>query len=166
MNANLVLSIIIGAWFAIAAFLIFLFIDPESAFLYALLTGAFSTLLMHICLLVYGKKNGNRYATAENKISSPVIYKANGNFHHENQIRNGNVYFCEKSIVIISLDKKPHLFKEIRLSDVDKYAFDTVHMNISTKEGFVFSITLSDADLIAAELKSRNYFNSQKENDD
>ena len=55
------------------------------------------------------------------------------------------------------LDEKPYTFDEILLQDVDCYQFDDIHLNIFTKDGRLFVITLPDAKNIIKALKEKDW---------
>ena len=99
-----------------------------------------------------------KYAEFEKEITSPIFYKTNGNFNLGNgKVKNGNIYFCEVGIVCLCLDEKPYTLDEILLQDVDRYQFDDVHLNIFTKDGRLFVITLPDAKNVIKTLKEKDW---------
>ncbi len=119
-------------------------------------SGLLFYILLFLFLLVYGKIMNKRYEEFEKEITSPVFYKTNGNFNlGYGKVKNGNIYFCEAGIVCLCLDEKPYTLEEILVQDVDYYQFDDIHLNIFTKDGRLFVITLPDAKNVIKTLKKK-----------
>ena len=99
-----------------------------------------------------------KYEKFEKEITSPVFYKTNGNFNlGSGKAKNGNIYFCEEGIVCICLDEKPYTLDEILLQDIDHYQFDDIHLNIFTKDGRLFVVTLPDAQNVIKMVKEKDW---------
>jgi len=96
----------------------------------------------------------------ESRISSPVFLKVNGNFDLEKGVRNGNIYFCETGICVASVEAKPYYFVEVPISDIDRYEFEDVKMEIYLVDGRRASITTADIGKIIEELKQRKWIAS------
>ena len=157
MDVKKILSIILGVLIAAAVFIICLFIAPNIAVLVAVLSGALFALLIQIVFVIAERRMNKKYATIEQKISSPIFHKANGNFNLGYTVKNGMVYFCDDKIVCVSVDEKPYAFEEILKSDIFRYDFDTVHLNIYTKDGRAFLITLPNVEAAVKELRNNNW---------
>ncbi|MEE0059456.1 MAG: hypothetical protein UE295_01375 [Acutalibacteraceae bacterium] len=83
-----------------------------------------------------------RYAKFEKEITSPVFYKTNGNFYLDDNIKNGNIYFCEDGIVCVCLDEKPYTLDEILLRNIDHLRYTSTQLSIFTDDERVYVITL------------------------
>ncbi len=154
MDIKMILSIFIGALFAIAAFVIFLFVDPEIAFPVAILAGALTSLSMHISLVISEKRMNKTYEAIEKEITYPILYKTNGNITTENNVKNGNIYFCRESLIIISADDRPHLRADILKSNIEGLEFDVIHMVVHIKDGTAFLISLPNAQEVRKDLEN------------
>ena len=160
MKGRIFLSLFCGIVFGSIAYLVVSLFFSEYAFLYALVGGALFTLFLNVFLTIHEKWTDKRYSAIEKEIKSPIFYTANGNFDLGTEVRNGRIYFCEEGIVCVSLDKKPHACDVIPLSDIDRYEFDSIHMNLYLKDGRAFCIILPDANVVLEELKNKNWIQS------
>jgi hypothetical protein len=158
MKAKVLLSAITGFFFGLITYFLLQYLEMDDALLISGLGGFLSYILLFVFLLVYGKIMDKKYAEFEKEITSPVFYKTNGNFNLGNgKVKNGNVYFCEAGIVCLCLEEKPYTLDEILLQDVDRYQFDDIHLNIFTKDGRLFVITLPDAKNVIKTLKEKDW---------
>ncbi len=158
MKGKIILSAVTGFFFALIAYFLLTYLEISNALVLAVFCGALFTLILYTFLLFYGRFLDKKYAEFEKAITSPVFYKTNGNFNLGNgKLKNGNIYFCEAGIVCVCLDEKPYTLEEILLQDVDHYQFDDIHLNIFTKDGRLFVITLPDAKNIIKALKEKNW---------
>lgn len=151
------LSILCGGLFGLMTFLICVFILPEEAMILAVMSGVLFTLLLFPVLIFEKKRMQKKYSEFEKEITSPIFYKANGNFNLGKKVRNGNIYFCENGIVFASLDQKPFAVEEILLPFIEKYEFDNIHMNVYTKDERKFLITTTEATEILKILKEKRW---------
>ena len=146
MKAKALLSAITGFFFGLITYFLMQYLQTDDALLISVFAGLLFYILLFVFLLVYGKSMDKKYAEFEKEITSPIFYKTNGNFNLGNgKVKNGNIYFCEGGIVCLCLDEKPYTLDEILLQDIDRYQFDDIHLNIFTKDGRLFVITLPDA---------------------
>ena len=146
MKAKALLSAITGFFFGLITYFLLQYLQMDDALLISGLGGFLFYILLFVFLLVYGKIMDKKYAEFEKEITSPIFYKTNGNFNLGNgKVKNGNIYFCEAGIVCLCLDEKPYALDEILVQDIDYYQFDDIHLNIFTKDGRLFVITLPDA---------------------
>ncbi len=158
MKAKALLSAITGFFFGLITYFLLQYLEMDDALLISGLGGFLVYILLFVFLLVYGKIMDKKYAEFEKEITSPVFYKTNGNFNLGNgKVKNGNVYFCEAGIVCLCLEEKPYTLDEILLQDVDRYQFDDIHLNIFTKDGRLFAITLPDAKNVIKTLKEKDW---------
>ena len=158
MKAKAILSAITGFFFALIIYFLLQYLEMQDALLISVFGGLLFYILLLSFLLVYGKIMDKKYAEFEKEITSPIFYKTNGNFNLGNgKVKNGNVYFCEAGIVCLCLDEKPYTLDEILLQDVDRYQFDDIHLNIFTKDGRLFVITLPDAKNVIKTIKEKDW---------
>ena len=158
MKAKALLSAITGFFFCLITYFLLQYLEMDDALLIAVFGGLLVYILLFVFLLVYGKVMDKKYAEFEKEITSPIFYKTNGNFNLGNgKVKNGNIYFCEAGIVCLCLDEKPYTLDEILLQDVDRYQFDDIHLNIFTKDGRLFVITLPDAKNVIKTLKEKDW---------
>ena len=158
MKAKALLSAITGFFFGLIVYFLFQYLEIDDSLLIAVLGGLLFYILLFIFLLVYGKIMDKKYAEFEKEITSPIFYKTNGNFNLGNgKVKNGNIYFCKSGIVCLCLEEKPYTLDEILLQDVDRYQFDDIHLNIFTKDGRLFVITLPDAKNVIKTLKEKDW---------
>ena len=158
MKAKAVLSVITGFFFGLIGYFVLLLLDIEQPFQLAVLSGLLFALLLFPVLVVYGNIMDKRYAKFEKEITSPIFYKTNGNFNLGNgKVKNGNVYFCEAGIVCVCLEEKPCTLDEILLQDIERFQFDNIHLNIFTKGGRVFVLTVPDAARIIEVLRQEEW---------
>ena len=158
MKAKALLSAITGFFFGLITYFLLQYLEMDDALLIAVFGGLLFYILLFVFLLVYGKVMDKKYAEFEKEITSPIFYKTNGNFNLGNgKVKNGNIYFCEAGIVCLCLDEKPYTLDEILLQDVDRYQFDDIHLNIFTKDGRLFVITLPDAKNVIKTLKEKDW---------
>ena len=158
MKAKALLSAITGFFFGLITYFLLQYLEMDNALLISVFAGLLFYILLFVFLLVYGKIMDKKYAEFEKEITSPIFYKTNGNFNLGNgKVKNGNIYFCEAGIVCLCLDEKPYTLDEILLQDVDRYQFDDIHLNIFTKDGRLFVITLPDAKNVIKTLKEKDW---------
>ena len=158
MKAKILISAIMGVIFAFCAYIAFIIFHIYDAFLYAVLFGLLTFILMLTALLIDEKVKNKRYAKIEKEIVSPVFYKTNGNFAlGEGKIKNGNIYFCENGIVFASFDEKPFAVEELPAADIDRYFYDEIHLNIAAKDGRCYIITVPDAKKVMSALREKGW---------
>lgn len=156
MKVNTLLSAITGFFFGLITYFSLQYLEMDNTLLISVFSGLLFYILLFLFLLVYGKIMNKRYEEFEKEITSPVFYKTNGNFNlGYGKVKNGNIYFCEAGIVCLCLDEKPYTLEEISVQDVDYYQFDDIHLNIFTKDGRLFVITLPDAKNVIKTLKKK-----------
>lgn len=156
MKVNTLLSAITGFFFGLITYFSLQYLEMDNTLLISVFSGLLFYILLFLFLLVYGKIMNKRYEEFEKEITSPVFYKTNGNFNlGYGKVKNGNIYFCEAGIVCLCLDEKPYTLEEILVQDVDYYQFDDIHLNIFTKDGRLFVITLPDAKNVIKALKKK-----------
>jgi len=158
MNAKAFLAAFGGIFIGLIGYFVFLLLDIEQPFYFAVLSGLLFALLLFTFLVVYERIMDKRYAKFEKEIASPIFYKTNGNFNlGGRKIKNGNIYFCEAGIVCVCLGDKPYSSEEILLQDIERYQFDNIHLHIFAKDGRVFAITLPDAKKIIEVLRGKGW---------
>ena len=158
MKAKALLSAITGFFFGLITYFILQYLEMQDALLFSVFGGLLFYLLLFVFLLIFGKIIDKKYAEFEKEITSPIFYRTNGNFNLGNgKVKNGNIYFCEAGIVCLCLDEKPYTLDEILVRDIEHYQFDDIHLNIFTKDGRLFVITLTDAKNVIKVLKKKDW---------
>lgn len=156
-NPLIILSVFSGSLFGIITYIILAIIEPEIAFILSALSGLLFCLLLLWALVILSRINDKRYLEFEKNINSEIFYKTNGNFTTANGVINGNVYFCERGIVFVSLDKKPYAVDEVLVEDIQRYEIDNVHFNIYTQDWKKYFIMIPDADNVLQVLKEKHW---------
>ncbi len=152
------LSAVLGFFFGLITYLLLSYLELDGAFKIGVICGIGFYLALLIFLYVYEEKMNKKYAEFEKDITSPIFYNTNGNFNLGNgKIKNGNIYFCENGIVCVCLEEKPYTLDEILLQDIDRYQYDNVHLNIYTKDGRVFVVTVPDVAKIIEILQEKKW---------
>ncbi|MBR5473305.1 MAG: hypothetical protein IKU82_04890 [Clostridia bacterium] len=157
-KAIAILSAVLGLLFGLC---FYIFLGPGELNMWVSIWCAFMFgNVLFAFFLIYEKIMNKRYAKFEKVITSPVFYKTNGNFNLGNgKIKNGNIYFCEAGIVCVCLEEKPYTLDEISLEDIEYYQFDNIHLNIFSKDGRLFIITIPDAKKVIDILKEKDWIN-------
>jgi hypothetical protein len=158
MKEKVFLSAFTGFFFGLIGYFVLFLLDIDHAFQLAVLCGLLFALLLFPILVVYGNIMDKRYAKFEKEITSPIFYKATGNFNLGNgKVKNGTIYFCEAGIVCVCLEEKPCTLDEILLQDIERFQFDNIHLNIFAKDGKVFVLTTPDAAKIIEVLRQKEW---------
>ena len=146
MKAKVFLSAFTGFFFGLIGYFVLLLLDIDQPFQLAVMSGLLFALLLFLFLFVYEKIMEKRYAKFEKEITSPIFYKANGNFNLGNgKVKNGNIYFCEAGIVCVCLEEKPYTLDEILLQNINHYTYTFTQLNIFTNDNRLFVITVPKA---------------------
>lgn len=158
MKAKLILSATMGFFFGVIGYFLLSLLKMDDAFQLSVVCGTGFMLLLFPFLVVNEKIVSKRYTEIEQKITSPVFHKTNGNFNLGNgKVKNGNIYFCEAGIVCVCLDGKPYTFDEILLQNIDHYELDHIHLNIFAKDGRVFVLTTTDTNKVSEVLRQKGW---------
>lgn len=158
MKSKFILSAITALLFGGAGYLVLCIAEIPNAFILALLCTLMFYVLLFIFLLIYEKAMNKRYLKIEKQITSPIFYKANGNFNlGTGKIKNGNIYFCDAGIVCVCLEEKPYTLDEILIGDINAIQYDSAHFNILTRDGRVFLITIPYSNEIIDLLKEKEW---------
>ncbi len=158
MKTKIILSAIMGFFFGLTGYYIFLFIDMNPPFQLSVVCGLSFALLLFLFLIAYEEFMNKRYARFEKEITSPIFYKTNGNFIlHNGKIKNANIYFCDDRIVLISVEEKPFVMEEILKSNIYMIQSDEIYFNINTSDGKFYIIKTPDAKLVFKMLKEKDW---------
>ena len=144
MTGIIILSILLGIFFAVFTFIICSFVSPESAFACAIFAGAVFTLLCSICMSISQKRANKRYAAVEKELAIPFFYKSNGNFKMGTKVDNGTVYFCEDKVVFVFLRSRNNICEEVEKNNIERFEFDKSQTNLYTKDGRSYFMLLND----------------------
>lgn len=149
MKGKIFLSLLIGASLGSVTVLVLLFILPELAMPLGLITFGASCMVMHLVLTLSEWRLNKKYLVLEQRITKPVLYKTNGNFAG-GPVVNCNLYFCQKSIVIASVESNPYLFDEVTIADILHYEFDRMYLTLYLHNGCMYRFMLADTPEIEA----------------
>lgn len=156
-NPLIILSVFCGLFWGLITFIILIFVAPKDAFIFSFLSGLLFCLVLLWILVASSKISDKKYLEFEKNINSKIFYKTNGNFTTSNGIMNGNIYFCERGIVFVSLEKKPYAVDEVLVEDIQRYEIDNIHFNIYTKDWKKYYIMIPDADNVLKVLKEKHW---------
>lgn len=157
IKVPLILSVIMGIMFGVPMYLLIRWIDPELSYL-GVIAGVLFALLLLEYMLIHQKHMEKRYAEAEKLITSPIIYRLNGNMKTERGVRNANIYLCEGGFAFISLDKKPHITEELLLSNIAAVSVvSSTQLEIATKDERFYSITSADVSRLISVLREKGW---------
>lgn len=146
MKGKIAFSILMGAVFAVLTFVItLLFVPPSVAILLALLALGLGTLIMHISLVSEERRDNKRFASVERDMKIPFYCKANGNFMWGRSFVNGNIYFCEQGLYVVSVEKKPYLVVEIQNGEIARCDLDEMHVHLYLTDGKELHVLTPDA---------------------
>jgi len=161
LKDDLLISMIFSTVFGFAIYLIMLRINPALWWLCFVAGGGLFALIA-IYLIGYNRLVTNRYAKAIDTTGAKVTYQTQGNFMTELGKRTGNIYFCEDRIVLISLNKRPHMTIEIMAEDVETFTIPrTVQLNLQMKDGSQKTIHSTDVGLLGALMRKKPWKKKQ-----
>lgn len=157
LKDDLQISVIFSAVFGLAIYLIMLRVNPDLWWLcFVAGVGLFAVLAFY--LLGYNRFVVNRYAEAIEATGAKVSFQTQGNFMTELGKRTGYIYFCDDRIVLISLDKRPHMTIEILASDTVSFTMPrTVELNIQMKDGSQKTIHSAEVGMLGAMMKKKKW---------
>lgn len=148
LKENTCLAVFCGVLCGFAGYVILLFLDPEGALAAAFFGAAIFTLLLWIFLFFCRRSMDKKYAKEEMSLGASFEAafpcKINGNFDLGREVRNGNVYFGKAGVLLLSLDKKPHIRMHIPAAQIDRLECDDMHMRIYTKDEKTLLIKSAD----------------------
>lgn len=155
MKGTILLSLILGVLFAVLTLIVGLMLWPSYAVVSAVLAFVLATPMMHFALAISERRTNKMYAELEKQITSPIFFKANGNFNLGYGVVNGNIYLCDNGIVFASVDSKPHRMQEIPAEQIWYFEFDPIHVLLHTRDGWVYEITLPNAQEVQKALEGK-----------
>lgn len=146
MKTKIAFSVFIGVVFAIVTFLLsLLIVPPSTAAVFALIALGIAPPFMHASLAIEEGRNNKRFAQVERDQKITYYHKVNGNFVWGKALNNGNVYFCDGEIVVISVEKKPYLILRIPESDIVRCDFEDIHMHLYLTDGKELHVMMPNA---------------------
>ena len=158
MKGKIAFSILMGAVFAVLTFVItLLFVPPSVAILFALLALGLGSLLMHIALVIGERRDNKRFASVERDMKISFYCKANGNFMWGRSMVNGNIYFCEQGLYVVSVEKKPYLVVEIQNGEIARCDLDEIHVHLYLTDGKELHVLTTDAQKIREALREHGW---------
>lgn len=157
-GAKFSVSIFLGVICGIFTYINGAFLFPSAAPALALIGGSLCAMLVFPVLVFSERRVLRKYAEVEKNIKSPVLYKTNGNFILDRQVKNGNIYFCETGVLMISLRKKTWLIDEVLMQNIAEVRFDNLFLILRTKDGRIFRILVPDAKEAEEALNEKGWF--------
>ena len=128
------LSLLSAAVIAIPIFFVFMLIAPEHTIPLTLITTLSFCLALVTYMLIHMKVIGGKIQKAEAAIKSPVICKINGNFMHGKLLKNGNLYFCNSEILLLSVDGRQYR-SQLSRDALDRIEVEHIHIIVFAKDG-------------------------------
>ena len=161
MNKRLVDDLQISAFFsAIFGLAIYLIMQRINTSLWWLcfVAGGGLFAIIAFYLLGYNRFVVKRYADAIAATGATPSFRTQGNFMTELGKRTGFIYFCDDRIVLISLDKRPHMTIEILATDAVSFTMPrTVELNIQMKDGSQKTIHSAEVGVLGAMMKKKKW---------
>ena len=158
MRGKLAFSIFIGVVMSVVTFVLTLLIlPPTMAAVFALVALAVVPPFMHVSLAIEERRNNKRFAQVEQDSRIPFYYKANGNFVWGKALINGNVYFCEQGLFVVSVEKKPYLIVEIQNNEILKYDFEELQLHLYLADGKELHVLMPDAQAVREQIREHGW---------
>lgn len=158
MKGKIAFSIFMGVVFALLTFVLTLILVPPSmAVLLALLALGLGSLMMHIALVSEERRNQKRFASVERDMKISFYHKANGNFIWGKVLVNGNIYFGEHGLCIVSVEKRPYLIVEIHNGEISRCDFDEMHIHLYLEDGKELHVLTPDAQRTVEALRAHGW---------
>ena len=146
MKTKIAFSVFIGVVFAVVTFLLsLLIVPPSTAAVFSLIALGIAPPFMHASLAIEERRNNKRFVQVERDQRISYYHKVNGNFVWGKALNNGNVYFCEGKIVVVSVEKKPYLIVEFQDSEISKCDFEDIHMHLYLTDGKELHVMMPNA---------------------
>lgn len=157
LKDDIQISIGAGVLFGFAIYLILLRINEELWYL-SIVAGAALAAILVAYLLGYNKFVTQRYAKAIGELGYEVKFQCVGNFTSEYGKKTGQIYYCGERIVLLGLDRKPHVMIEVHKDDVESYSIPrTVQLDIYLKDGTCQTIHSTDVGVIGNLMKKKHW---------
>lgn len=146
MKGKIAFSILIGTVLGALTFVLTLLLVPPSvAILFALLALGLGAIVTHISLVSEERRDNKRFANVERDMRIPFYHKVNGNFVWGKSFVNGNIYFCEQGLFVVSVEKKPYLIVEIENGEILNFAFEEMQMHVYFTDGKELHVLIPEA---------------------
>ena len=157
LKDDIQISIGAGVLFGFAVYLIMLRLNASLWYI-SILAGLGLAAILVTFLLCQNKFGTQRYAKAMAELGYEVKFQCVGNFISEYGRKTGNIYYCGEHIVLLGLDRKPHVTTVISRDEVDSYSMPRlVQLDIHLKDGSTQTIHTGDAGVIASLMKKKHW---------
>ena len=157
LKDDIQISIGAGALFGFAIYLIMLRVN-EGLWYLSILAGVGLAGILVIFLLCQNKFGAQRYAKAMAELGYEVKFQCVGNFISEYGKKTGNIYYCGEHIVLLGLDRKPHVTTVIHRDDVDSYSMPrVVQLDIHLKDGTTQTIHTGEVGTLCNLMKKKHW---------
>lgn len=157
MSPTMLLTWIAGTLAAIPTYIILRLLHVSRPFPWTLVAACTFMLILYPILRLSVHRTDKRYAAFEAGFQAPFFHRMNANIKFGGSLRNGNLYFCEKGIILASLDEKPALVEELPLENITRFTFDDIHMEIHVQDGRIFRLTSPEVQETRAALQAKNW---------
>ena len=157
MSPYMLMTLITGGIAAIPTYIVLHLLHVNNAGLWTVIAACGLMLLLYPILRISGHRTNQKYAAFEAGFKAPFFHRMNANIRFGGSLRNGNLYFCESSIILASLDEKPTLIEELPLEQIERFTFEDIHMEIHVRDGRVFRLTSADIEETREALKARKW---------
>lgn len=135
MKNKIGLSISLGTCFAVCAYVIMSFVDPRFAAWAACFCGVGTSVMLFEIFVYDDAVYRRKYVRIEQQIAEPFFLQVDGIFQLEHGIKCGRLYFCEEKVYVTSVECKPDYCEMLPFSDIDRYEFEDVKMDVYLKDG-------------------------------
>ena len=157
LKDDIQISIGAGALFGFAIYLIMLRINQAMWYL-SIVAGVGLAGILVVFLLCQNKFGAQKYQKAFAQFGYEAKFQCVGNFMTEYGRKTGQIYYCGEHIVLLGLDRKPHVTMDICRDDVDSYSMPrVVQLDIHMKDGSTQTIHTGDAGVIASLMKKKHW---------
>ena len=158
MKGKIAFSILIGTVLGALTFVLTLLLVPPSlAILFALLALGLGAIVTHISLVSEEKRDNKRFADVEKDMRIPFYHKVNGNFVWSKSFVNGNIYFCEQGIFVVSVEKKPYLIVEMQNGEIARCELDEMYIHLYLVDGKELHVLTPDAQKAREEIRAHGW---------
>ncbi len=152
------LSAALGFPFGLVTYFVLRYMAIDNALAFSIISGLLFYLLLFCYLVIHGRMMDKKYNKLEKEITSPIFYKANGNFNlGYGKVKNGNIYFCDDGIVCVCLDEKPYTLDEVLKTNIKRLYFDNIRLIIETEDDRAFYITTPDVKGVLKALEEKDW---------
>lgn len=158
MKSKLLISVFCGIFFGIGGYFVFVLFEIKPYLYNAVITGVCYAAMLMIVLMTSEIFYDRKFKKIEKGLNTPVLFKALGNVNLKNDIRACRIWFCEDILVLISLDKKPHMAEGILKGTVTRCELeDITTLSVYTNDLKKYVISSAMAKQILEYMENNNW---------